>query len=131
MLPCFNKGIQYILRNSLGRLNSETVGFTHNVPGHLLTAHIRIIVVVERIKVATHQLVDHINAATIRPSVWHFGKLTHYIGHGNIVGRTVEIVLHLLFRYGQRGFKESGINGTKNFLGKLIGGLRELCTVYQ
>ena len=131
MLPCFDKGVQYILRDSLGRLNGETVGFTHNVPGHFLTAHIGIVVVIERIEVASYQFVDHINAATVRPSVRHFGKLAHYIGHGNIVGRTVEIVLHLLFGCGQRGFKESGINGTKNFLGKLIGGLRELRTVYQ
>ena len=131
MLPRFDKGIQYILRNSLGRLDGETIGFTHDVPGHFLTAHIGIVVVVEGIEVTAHQLVDHINAATVRPSVRHFGKLAHHIGYGDIMRRAVEIVLHLLFGYGQRCFKESGINGTKNFLGKLIGGLRELRTVYQ
>ena len=65
VLPCFNEVIQHLLRNSLCLLYRKLAGITHDVASRFLTAHIWIVIVIESIQMAAHQLIEEVDGGIV------------------------------------------------------------------
>ena len=80
---------------------------------------------------SAYQLIDYIDATAVRPTIGNFGKLTYHIGYSHIVGRTVQIILYLLFGCGKRQVYQCRFYRTKYFIRKLTLTFRVFRAIYQ